>query len=85
MKSPQNGVGLVTIPEYIQKAKFHPFHKDTVDESTLDALEKELDRLKKYHEVNLAIFSKVNEWQKAWEHVLQVRRCDNSNCLFVHH
>jgi len=56
----------------VQKAKFHPFHKDTVDESTLDALEKELDRLKKYHEVNLAIFSKVNEWQKAWEHVLQV-------------
>ena len=44
-----------------------------MDESTLEALEKELDRLKKYHEVNLAIFSKVNEWQKAWEHVLQVR------------
>jgi len=56
----------------VQRAKFHPFHKDTVDENTLDGLEKELDRLKKYHEVNQAIFNKVNEWQKAWEHVLQV-------------
>ena len=56
-----------------QKAKFLPYHTNTVDESTLENLEVELDRLKKYHEHNQALFAKVDEWHTTWNHKL-VRR-----------
>jgi len=53
-------------------AEFLPYHTDNIDESTLDALETELDRLKKYHEHNKAIYDKVDEWHQTWLHKLEV-------------
>jgi len=55
-----------------QKAKFLPYHTNTVDESTLESLEVELDRLKKYHEHNQALFAKVDEWHTTWNHKLEM-------------
>jgi len=49
-----------------QRAQFLPYHTDVVDETTLDALEIELDRLNKYHEHNKVIYDKVDEWHQTW-------------------
>ena len=64
-----------------QKAKFLPYHTNTVDESTLENLEVELDRLKKYHEHNQALFAKVDEWHTTWNHKLV--REDGTNAGYI--
>ena len=66
-----------------EKDSFSPFLSDEANDDVLNALEKQLEKLKLYYSENEHLFQKLEERQQLWKEVMELEEsANNPNRLF---